>query len=60
MVTQRAGQQPGQRGQDRSVWPRQPRLGHLTAQDRDLVAQDKDLDVWLLSCSRVARASQTA
>jgi hypothetical protein len=46
MVTQRAGQQPGQSGQDRSVWPGQARPGHLTTQDRDLVAQDEDLDVF--------------
>jgi hypothetical protein len=45
MVTQRTGQQSAQSGRDRSVWPRQPRLGHLTAQHRDLVAEDKDLDV---------------
>ena len=45
VVMQRAGEQPDQSGQDRSVWPAQARPGHLAAQDRDLVAQDEDLDV---------------
>jgi len=45
MGPQRAGEQPGQRGQDRAVWPGQARSGHLAAQDRDFVAQDEDLHV---------------
>jgi hypothetical protein len=46
MVMQRAREQPSQSGQNRSVWPSQPRLGHLTAQDCNLMVQDKDLDVF--------------
>jgi hypothetical protein len=45
MLTQRAGEQPGQRGQDRSVWPAQARPAHLTAQDRHLMAQDENFNV---------------
>ena len=37
-----AGQQPGQRGQDRPVSPRQPRFLHLALEDGNLVAQDED------------------
>jgi hypothetical protein len=40
-----AGQQPGQRGQDRPVSPGQPRCLDLPLQYRDLMAQDKDLGV---------------
>ena len=52
MLTQRAGEQPGQSGQDRSVWPAQARPAHLTAQDRHLMAQDEDFDV--LGCGLLA------
>jgi hypothetical protein len=45
MAPQPGGQQPGQRGQDRPVGPVQPRPGDLTAQNRDLVAEDQDLGV---------------
>ena len=41
----RSGQQPGQRGQDRPVRPRQPRDSHLALEHGDLMAQDKDLGV---------------
>jgi hypothetical protein len=40
-----AGQQPGQRGQDRPVSPRQPRGPGLALEHGDLVAQDQDLGV---------------
>ncbi len=40
-----AGQQPGQRGQDRPVSPGQPRCLDLALEHRDLVAQDEDLRV---------------
>ena len=40
-----AGQQPGQRGQDRPVGPRQPRSPGLALEHGDLVAQDQDLGV---------------
>jgi hypothetical protein len=40
-----SGQQPGQRGQDRPVGPRQPRVLELPLEHGDLVAQDKDLGV---------------
>jgi hypothetical protein len=40
-----AGQQPGQRGQDRPVGPGQPRCPDLTLEHSHLVAQDKDLSV---------------
>jgi hypothetical protein len=45
MLPQRAGEQSGQSGQDRSVWPGQARPADLTAQDRHLMAQDEDFDV---------------
>ncbi len=45
MGTQPVGEQAGQGGQDRPVGPTQARPGHLTAQHRDLVAKDEDLDV---------------
>jgi hypothetical protein len=40
-----AGQQPGQRGQDRPVSPGQPRGLDLALEHRDLMAQDQDLGV---------------
>jgi hypothetical protein len=40
-----ARQQPGQRGQDRPVGPRQPRNLDLALERRDLMAQDQDLGV---------------
>jgi hypothetical protein len=40
-----AGQQQGQRGQHRTVGPRQPRGLDLTPEHGHLVAQDKDLGV---------------
>ena len=40
-----AGQQPGQRGQDRPVGPGQPRCPGLALEHGDLVAQDEDLGV---------------
>ena len=40
-----AGQQPGQRGQDRPVGPGQPRCPDLALEHGDLVAQDEDLGV---------------
>ena len=40
-----AGQQPGQRGQDRPVCPGQPRHPDLVLEPDDLVAQDQDLGV---------------
>ena len=40
-----AGQQPGQRGQDRPVSPRQPRCLDLALEHGDLMAQDEDLGV---------------
>ena len=40
-----AGQQPGQRGQDRPVGPRQPRCLDLALEHGDLMAQDQDLGV---------------
>ena len=43
MGPQPAGEQAGQGGQDRSVWPTQARPGHLTTQHRDFVTQDEDL-----------------
>ena len=45
MGLQRAGQQPGQGGQDGPVRPGEARPGHLAAQYCDFLAQDKDLDV---------------
>ena len=39
------GQQPGQRGQDRPVSPRQPRCQGMALEDGDLMAQDGDLGV---------------
>jgi hypothetical protein len=43
--TQPLGEQAGQGGQDRSIWPGGSRPGHLTAKHRDFVAQDQGLDV---------------
>ena len=40
-----AGQQPGQRGQDRPVRPGQPRGPDLALEHGDLVAQEEDLGV---------------
>jgi hypothetical protein len=40
-----AGQQSGQRGQDRPVSPRQFRCLDLALENGDLVAQDEDLGV---------------
>ena len=40
-----AGQQPGQRGQDRAISPGQPRGFDLALEHGDLVAQDQDLGV---------------
>jgi hypothetical protein len=40
-----AGQQPGQRGQDRPVSPRQSRCLDLTLEYGDLVTQHQDLSV---------------
>ncbi len=40
-----AGQQPGQRGQDRRVSLGQPRFLHLAPEDGSLVAQDEDLGI---------------
>ena len=40
-----AGQQPGQRGQDRPVGPRQLRRLDLALEHGDLVAKDEDLSV---------------
>ena len=40
-----AGQQPGQRGQDRPVSPRQSRSLDLALEHGDLMAQDQDLGV---------------
>jgi len=45
MGPQPVGEQTGQGGQDRSVWPGQTRPGHLTTQHRDFVTQDEDLDI---------------
>ena len=45
-------QPAGQGGQDRTVRPAQARHGHLTAQHRDLVAQDEDLGVLGRSTAR--------
>jgi hypothetical protein len=36
-------QQPGQRGQNRSIWPRGAWLADLATQDRDLVPQHQQL-----------------
>lgn len=44
-----AGQQPGQRGQDRPVSPGQPRWPGLPLEYRDLMAQDEDLGVLSVS-----------
>ncbi len=41
-----AGQQPGQRSQDRTVGPGQPRCLYLALEDGGLVAQDEDLSVF--------------
>jgi hypothetical protein len=43
---QRPGQEPGQRGEHRSVGPVQPRRGVLPAQDRVLVTEDQDLYIF--------------
>ena len=40
-----AGQQRGQRGQDRPVGPGQPRCPDLTLENGDLVTQDEDLSI---------------
>ena len=40
-----AGQQQGQRGQDRRVGPGQPRYPDLTLENGDLVTQDEDLSI---------------
>jgi len=40
-----AGHQPGQRGHDCPVGPRQPRCLDLPLEDGDLVAQNQDLSV---------------
>jgi hypothetical protein len=40
-----AGKQPGQRGQDRPVGPRQPGSLDLALQRSDLMVQDQDLRV---------------
>jgi hypothetical protein len=40
-----AGQQPGQRGQDRPVSPGQPRRLDLSLEHGDMVAQDEDLGI---------------
>jgi len=40
-----AGQQPGQRGQDRPVGPGQPGSLNLVLENGDLVPQDQDLGV---------------
>ena len=45
MGPQLAGEQAGQGGQDRSVWPTQARPGHLTTQHRDFMTQDENLDI---------------
>jgi len=42
---QSAGEQPGQGGEDRQVRSGQTSFDHLTAQHRDLVAQDEDLGI---------------
>jgi len=39
------GSNPGQRGQDRPVGPREPRCPGLALEHGDLVAQDEDLGV---------------
>ena len=39
-------QQPGQRGQDRPVGPRQPRRPDVALEHGDLMAQDEDLGVF--------------
>jgi hypothetical protein len=49
--TQRAGEQPGQRGQDRPVRPGRVRPAHLMAQHRDVVTQDEDLDMLGRGCA---------
>ena len=41
-----AGQQPGERGEDRPVGPGQPRRSSLALESGDLVAQDKDLGLF--------------
>ena len=46
MGPQPAGEQAGQGGRDRSVWPGQVRPGHLRTQHRDFVTQDEDLDIF--------------
>jgi hypothetical protein len=46
MLMQVAGEQAGQGGQDRPVWPGQMRPAHLARQHRDLVTQDQDLNVF--------------
>jgi len=45
VAAQLAGKKAGQGGQDRSVRPSESRFADLTAQHRDFVAQDEDLDV---------------
>ena len=46
MLTQVAGEQPGQSGQDCPVRPGGPRSTDLTAQHRHFVAQDQDLHIF--------------
>jgi hypothetical protein len=41
-----AGQQPGQRGQDRSIGPGQSRSSNLALEHGDLMPQDQDLGVF--------------
>jgi hypothetical protein len=41
-----AGQQPGQRGQDCPVGPRQLRRLDLTLEDGDLMTQNQDLGIF--------------
>ena len=45
MGPQPAGEQAGQGGEDRSVWPTQARPGHLRTQHRDCATQNEDLDI---------------
>jgi len=54
MAAQPRGQQPGQRGQDRSVGPVRSGAGDLAAQDGNFMAQHHDLGVLI----RLAAAQQ--
>jgi hypothetical protein len=58
MQTPPMGEQAGQGGQDRTIRPGGTSSGDLTAQHRDLVAQDEDLDV--LGCGAAGEQPEPA